>query len=150
LASSKQAQRERDEFYRKEIADWRSYIKTFLYAKEGSVCLGCGRIMHPQQPIHMHEGILKRGDTPGLEWQWKNRHLFYAPINCILLHGDCHDRLGQSSSLRDDVMEFKVYQYEAMRVRIWLQRMSQFGLTKADELLRMYSELLETEDDPSE
>ena len=95
----------------------RMRLKMYLMRTSPLECPSCGEI-----PIivHMHEGIISREETRGLDAEQKV--LVHTPYNCILLCGSCNWGLdGKAPPAREQVLEWKCAQYGEEEIARWLR-----------------------------
>lgn len=96
-----------------EIKVWREFLKIELVKKRPWVC-DCGCREPTMKGRDMHEGLVTRGDTQGLDWQ----PLIFSEVNCFLVKHEHHIlrpmRQGWFLKLAEQ-------RYGMERVREWLE-----------------------------
>lgn len=83
----------------------------------------------------LHEGILKRSDVSPRIYE-NDPGIMFNPINCSLLHHECHMAEGQNPALRDIIVSNRVA--EGYPVEEWLAMMAERGSISARCMINFY------------
>lgn len=92
---------------------WRNELRMRLWTKRDRTCDACGGRLNG--PIHLHEGIVTRGDVRG--WKYPEKALIFTELNCVWLHGECH----VNPPSRQSTWDLQVGRYGEDTMREWYE-----------------------------